>query len=291
MATYKVSYGQNLFDIALHLYGTIEGLFDLLISNPGINMMTELKAGMELEYHDNFIINPAIVSQFQEEGIVPANSERSVYYKWTDAPLRAIIKTHPSLDEFRFSISGEGVLIMDWGDNSPLETFELSHSQTTIEHYFNSTVDRRRIRLYGDFTVLRLDTTKMEGEVYLTAPMVVDEFVSQSNDYSLASLFLFEGTYQVDIQRMLISDLSPIYALELSSLNMLGVRFKNIDILDDYLANIVNNHQNRRACEVFLDTEPSERGMEAIQTIINEPEWNTPTKWVFHINDKIYTPE
>lgn len=291
MATYKVKGGQNLYDIALHLYGTIEGLFDILISNPDINMNTDLEAGMELEYHDDFIINPSIVNQFNDEGIIPINGKRSVYFKETDAKLRAIIKTPADLDVALFSISGEGTMIIDWGDNSPLDIIELTHTQRLIEHHFDNLVDMRRIRWYGDFTILQLDTTHLEGEMYLTAPMLVDEYVSKSNDNTLAGLFLFEGTYKLDLQKMLITDLQPIYSMSLSSLNLLGVRFLNVDILDDYLVNIVANYQNRRACEVFLDTEPTERGMAAIKTIIGEPEWNTPTKWVFHINNNTYTAE
>ena len=33
MNTYIVKSGQNLFDVAITLYGSIEGVFDLLISN------------------------------------------------------------------------------------------------------------------------------------------------------------------------------------------------------------------------------------------------------------------
>ncbi len=291
MAIYKVKSKQNLYDVALHLYGTIEGMFDLLISNPTLSMSSELKAGMELEYHDDFTINPSIVNQFAENGIIPINGEREVYFKETDKPLRAIIKTPEDIDVFLFSISGEGVMIVDWGDNTPLENITLTHTQTLIEHHFNSNVDVRRIRIYGDFSILQFDASNLEGEAYLTSPMVVDEYVSHSNDNTLAGLFLFEGTYKVDLQRMLITDLSPIHSMSLSQLNLLGVRFQSVDILDDYLVNIVENHQNRRACEVWLDTEPTERGMQAIETIIGEPEWNTPTKWVFHINDKTYTAE
>ncbi len=291
MAIYKVKSNQNIYDVALHLYGTIEGMFDLLISNPSLSMSSELRAGMELEYHDDFIINPSIVNQFTENNIIPINGEREVYFKETDAPLRAIIKVPEDIDVFLFSMSGEGVLIVDWGDNSPLENIALTHTQTLIEHHFNSRVNLRRIRFYGDFSILQFDATNLEGEVFLTAPMAVDEYVSHSNDNTLAGLFLFEGTYKVDLQRMLIKDLNPIYSMSLSQLNMLGARFQNIEVLDDYLVNIVENHQNRRACEVWLDTEPTERGLKAIETIIGEPEWNAPEQWVFHINDKTYTAE
>lgn len=291
MAKYKVKGGQNLFDIALHLYGTIEGLFDLLISNPSISMNEDLQAGMELEYHDTFIINPGIVNQFNEQNIVPINGERDVYFKVIDAPLKIYIKVPSELDSFMFSISGEGDILIDWGDNSKVEVVSLSHTQRLVEHYFDNKVDTRRIRIYGNFDVMCLDTTHMEGEMYLTQPLVVDEYISRSNDNSLDGLFLFKDTYAVDLQRMLIKDLSPIYDMKLSQLNLTGVKFQSVDVLDDYLENLVSNHQNRRACEVWLDTQPTERGMQAIETIINEPQWNTPEAWVFHINDTIYTAE
>ena len=51
MAKYVVKPNQNLFDVALHLYGSIEGIFDLLISNPELNMASDLTYGQELEYH------------------------------------------------------------------------------------------------------------------------------------------------------------------------------------------------------------------------------------------------
>ena len=50
MATYTVQYGQNLFDVALTLYGSIEGILDLLVNNKNLSINTELKYGDELEY-------------------------------------------------------------------------------------------------------------------------------------------------------------------------------------------------------------------------------------------------
>lgn len=90
---------------------------------------------------------------------------------------------------------------------------------------------------------------------------------------------------------MYISDLSPIYGMNLQELNLLQVRYEDISVLDDYLQNIVSNYGERRNCTVYLDSEPSERGMNAIQTIINEDSWNESGKWKFIINDKVYTKQ
>ena len=52
MGKYKITAGQNIYDIAMHLYGSIEGIVDLLINNPGLSLDDNLKSGDELEYTD-----------------------------------------------------------------------------------------------------------------------------------------------------------------------------------------------------------------------------------------------
>ena len=34
MGSYRVVAGQNIYDVALHLYGSVEGIVDLLVNNP-----------------------------------------------------------------------------------------------------------------------------------------------------------------------------------------------------------------------------------------------------------------
>ena len=51
MKQYTVRSGQNIYDVSLTLYGTVEGIFDLLISNKGLTMDTKLSYGMVLNYH------------------------------------------------------------------------------------------------------------------------------------------------------------------------------------------------------------------------------------------------
>ena len=37
MGNYRVITGQNIYDVALHLYGSIEGIVDLLVNNPDLH--------------------------------------------------------------------------------------------------------------------------------------------------------------------------------------------------------------------------------------------------------------
>ena len=289
MATHKVTINQNIWDVALQLYGTIEGAFDLLISNPKLNMTTELTPGMELEYHDFFVINKDIVSSLISENIVPANSQRNVYYKATGEQLVFVCHI-PSYQEFAdLSVSGTGTMVVDWGDNSELESVALDGQVRRLQHYFDNKTESRKIRIYGDFSLSYLDTSKLTGNLLPVRPVTVEEFVSRANSNSLQGLFLYEQTNKLDLQGMSISDLSPIYHVNASEIDMRGVKFSSVSVLDDYLSHIVNHYDNRPGCTILLSTTPSRSGMRSIETIIGNPEWNQDTKWKFVINDKVYT--
>src|SRR5574344_265254 len=86
METYKVKYGENIFDVALKLYGSIEGIFDLLISNDTsingkpLSINTLLTAGTELNYHTEFIINNDIKEWISDNSITVKNGEHIFEY-------------------------------------------------------------------------------------------------------------------------------------------------------------------------------------------------------------------
>lgn len=78
MNKYIIKSGQNLYDIALAIYGSIEGIFDLLISNPSISYTTVFSPGMELSYHEDFILNQGIVTWLSDNDIVVKNGNYSI---------------------------------------------------------------------------------------------------------------------------------------------------------------------------------------------------------------------
>lgn len=79
MSKYVTKSGQNLYDVALAVYGSIEGIFDLLLSNTNITLDTTLTKGMELEYHEDFIINQDIVTWLNDNDIKVKNGKMSVF--------------------------------------------------------------------------------------------------------------------------------------------------------------------------------------------------------------------
>lgn len=73
MKQYIVKSGQNLYDVALTLYGSIEGVFDLLINNRSINLNSQLTNGQILYYNEGFMVNQTIVDWFKTNGDVIKN--------------------------------------------------------------------------------------------------------------------------------------------------------------------------------------------------------------------------
>ena len=305
MAQYKVQGGQTIWDIAIQLYGSIEGAFDLFMSNPKLNMTTDLKAGDILEYHEQFVVNQSIVDAIVSHDYLPANSERRVYFKDILAPLRLVVKIPEKEVEVSFSVAGDGQMIVDWGDNSCVQTINLTSEEIVLTHAFDNKVDKRRMKIYGNFSFSRLNLSGFKGSLYPINPVVVDEFVSIANAGDLSCLFLFKGMVKLDLRNTNIDDLSPIYDYGRSGgvsedynglqiLNLQGVRFKDVSVIDDYLEYLSSpiSHGTRRPCHVYLTTEPSKRGMTAIETILNEKAWNQESyasSWTFDINGTIYT--
>lgn len=293
MAVYIVKPNQNLFDVALHLYGSIEGLFDLLISNPDLNMTSELKYGQELTYHDEFVLNESIVTEFKNRGIVPSSSARKVYFKRPDEDLIFLIGVNADMAFTSFKVAGSGTMIIDWGDNSELEYITLAMGLRFVEHYFDNETEKRRIRIYGNTGTLKLtqlDATGLGGALLLCKPIVVDEYVCTNRGYSLVGLSMFEGTYKLNLRSATIDSLLPIGDMHLQELDLTDVRFMHDNAVDDYLEYIVANYADRRPCTVYLTTEPSAIGYAAIDTILNEPEWNVSDTWKFYINNQLYQP-
>ena len=125
MGKYTVTEGQNLYDVALHLTGSIEGIVDLLICNPALSLADTLRSGDALFYTDGFVINADVVARYRREQIVPAGGERNVYPKYPSGHRRLWFTLEAEQISTSFSLSGNGSVEIDWGDNSPLGTVAL----------------------------------------------------------------------------------------------------------------------------------------------------------------------
>lgn len=121
MGKYTITVGQNLYDVALHIYGSIEGITDLLISNPWLSLAATLRPGQELIYSDDYLIDADVAAYYRQRGISPANGERGVYFKESQYARRAEFRLSDTATSAGVAFSGWGVMEIDWGDNTPLQ--------------------------------------------------------------------------------------------------------------------------------------------------------------------------
>lgn len=289
MAVYKVKKGQNIFDVAVSLYGSVEGVFDLLISNETLGMNSELNEGDELNYHDYYKINPSVVKNLSSSNTVIANGERKCSYKNTNEPLCAVIKMNDGATCFLVVVAGHGTITFDWGDNGGFEEIELTNRETEIAHYFNDEQKSRRVRVYGNFELYFLDESKVDGTTFLVSPIVIEEYKSENNDNGIQSLSLFSTTYSVSIAGKTIDTLLPLGNLSLSDLDLRGCIMPT-ESFTEYVKYIVGNYGNRRPCLVYVDGVVEDEAKSYMDVILGEESWNVSGSWQFIINGEEYIP-
>lgn len=221
MNQYRVRSGQNIYDIALTLYGSVEGVFDLLASNDWLSMETILTYGMVLNYHEEFIINPSVVTWFQDKNILVKNGEH--YYKnvnigqlifnhikqehqniydntqslspderntiWSDISRpRMVIHQQGRLSTIKLQLKADTHFIIDWGDYSEAEIIDASEV-FELEHCYKGS-GKHIITIYGDFECHILDLSIVNGIYYPIDTIYTDSFLSSSNNKDLNKLIL-----------------------------------------------------------------------------------------------------
>jgi hypothetical protein len=309
MGKYTCITGQNLYDVAMHIYGSIEGITDLLVNNPDLSMATRLIRGQELIFSDDFLIDAETVAYNRIHKVVPANGERHVYFKESAYPRIIEARISPTATSAGMSLSGSGVIEIDWGDDSPLQYIELTDRRTDFSHSFDNKISgERKVRFYGDFRLKQADLSALNPSALLILnPFYIEEFTLQNCRVRLDFLAMLENVYSLDLAKLKTNDLLPIAGCrELMHLDLSGMDVLR-ENLDDLLIGLVREHYGRRACEVILTEAPSGEyrepardadlnyvvtsGMEAVWLLVNEPAWNEGGRWRFDICGTIYTKE
>ena len=308
MGKYKVIAGQNIYDVALHLYGSIEGIVDLMMCNTDLSLDTTLKVGDELIYSDDFIINADVVSYNEMHGIVPSNGEHHVYPKVFTKPLAVAFSLPTQILSVHCSVSGVGTLEIDWGDNSDTEVVTLSDKPQLLKHIFDNKVrKRRRIRWFTDAYFKQVDLSGLQPtSVVVLRPLPIEELTIKDATLTLDSLQMVTGIYSLNLSGLNCGNFKPLVECrELMTLNLTDARIKPT-VLDEWLIAMVERYGNRRNCEVILTAVPTgtyqeparnadtgryniTSGMEAIWVITHEESWNEGGKWEFIINDNEYS--
>lgn len=210
MLKYIVRSGQNIYDVALTLHGSVEGIFDLLASNEWLTMETELSSGMELNYHDEFVINKNISLWLKEKDIIVKNGEHIYYqfdienfvkrhiqtyhveqYESTNALSpdeqnmywnvlcrpRMIINQQGQLSTIILKLKPNRHLIIDWGDYSAPQIVE-GITEQEIEHCYKG-LGVHIITLYGDFDFSYLNLKDVNGIYYPLDVIAADKFETE----------------------------------------------------------------------------------------------------------------
>lgn len=221
MAQYKVRSGQNIYDVALTLHGSVEGIFDLLASNDWLNMETRLTYGMILNYHEEFAINKSIVIWLKDNGVLVKNGEhiydhfdvekfikqhiatyhptiinslselssdeQNMYWEALYTP-RMVIHQQGSTTNFTICLKVNTHIIIDWGDYSAPQIIE-GEEELEVEHCYKGT-GKHVITLYGDFECSKLDFRKINGIYYPLGTIYTDEFASAIDNEDLKKLII-----------------------------------------------------------------------------------------------------
>lgn len=304
-----VTQGQNIHDVALHIYGSVEGVTDLLVNNEFVSFDTDLKAGEELVYSDDYQINKEVVAYYKMHGITPASGEQHVYPKLFT--LSKTIEVYTSSKEIgvEFSVSGNGKIEVDWGDNSEFQTITLSDKATVISHLFDSTIgNKRHVSMYMQGYIKQFDISGLRPiELYILKSLSVERFTLNNATLLIDALPMLENAFSVSLDGLKTNDLTPL--LELKNLMLLSLMqtIYRQPTIDAYLIGLVQQHDNRRNCKVVMTVQPSGEykepskdsgnryhltsGMEAIWVLTHEPAWNEGGAWEFIINETTYKYE
>ena len=300
---YKVQYGQNIFDVCLSIYGSLEGLLDLMVSNPGLSIDTKLSYGDELAYTPYYTEDDAVLRSFDANSTIPANGIGDIVYEDIKEPFMMII-VPANAKGVSFNVAGSGDLIVDWGDGVGFERYQLSEQSVTIEHtYSGSSKSNHYVRLSGDVILRYLDVTGMELiDLFIGSSVHVENFRAvDSDNLSLTLIPLLEGTETLLLSGSKLQSLvSLVDCHSLSDVDVSNCGFSTEEI-DNYLIELVKNYDERIACTINLsgNARPSgtyqepenlldpQSGMEAIYVIANyHKEYNG--SWAFIIDDKTY---
>ena len=307
MAEYTVQTGQNLFDVTLSLYGSIEGLLDLMVNNPTLSIDSEIKSGDRLQYTPYYYEDQTVLQYYKSNNIVPSNRIGDIYFK-EQSNIRMQIYCSSDKKMIGISASGEGDIYVDWGDNAEIERITLSSSYKYYSHILTSdTTVNRRIRLFGDFKLYDLDLSDLYPNKILSFAPLHMETIKINGATKLSGIDFMQmvdpkGLIEIGFIKCRLNDLSPL--IDLKNAHTINLGYCNIGsgVMDKYLIGLVENYGIRRNCTINLvgSTLPSgeykkpdallhpKSGMEAIWVLVNEHK-ESSGPWKKILNNKTYT--
>lgn len=209
MKTYITRTGQNIYDIALQLYGSLEGIMDLIVCNTSLKVAdfgpkalegkplsfaTPISRGIKLQYHDGLVINNNVKEYINERGVIPANGEHTCStHAFYMSPKRILINQAGGLCTIVGTVQ-EGIMYIDWGDFSNVTTVSKVDGDFLFEHIYKSD-QNHTVSILGDFVMENLDISQTNGLAYPVSIIeITKKFVNNNKIPALNKLFKTHST-------------------------------------------------------------------------------------------------
>lgn len=270
---YIVQPNQNIFDVAVDVHGSIDGVSDLLIQNPHITIDTELKSGDELTFVSGVTIDEINVSDLERLNVTPVNGDRGVYInrdKVSDANIMDMEITTGTMS-FAMTIHHKKNIYIDWGDHRMMDMYYPEDGRSDIHKIFDSSDEdiNRNIRVYFDKDD-ELDIHVHSSDnfrSYIYEEILVDEYSNQSQLIDVGFTQLMSGVRYISLPNVSAIDLSPFIHNESWITLDISSKYLTEKTLDDFFINMVNNYPiDRVAGTIYLHNSPSGEYREPIKT-------------------------
>lgn len=204
MKTYITRTGQNIYDIALQLYGSLEGIMDLIVCNTSLKVAdfgpkalegrplsfaTSISRGIELQYHDGIVINNNIKEYINEKELIPTNGEHTCNaHAFYMSRKRILINQRGDICTIAGTIQ-EGTMYIDWGDFSDVTTASKTDGDFLFEHIYKSD-QSHTVTIMGDFVMEDLDISQTNGLAYpVSVIKITKKFTNNNKIPTLNKLF------------------------------------------------------------------------------------------------------
>lgn len=301
MEKYIVQYGQSIYDVALSIYGSIEGLLDLMVCNPQLSIDSEIKYGDVLYYTPYYTEDSTVVTFYKQENHIPSNGIGHIYYKNMEGMV-ILFSAKNTVNNIYIDVSGEGSIYIDWGDNEDIMEYKLSSTLQSIHHHYTTQIASDRIvKIYGSkvFYDLDISDAKLTNFFLVDNVNIENLIIDNAGFIDLSTIGLskdslnmsFNGTNLKNINTLLGH--KSLYNLDLSNCGL------NQEEVDEFLIGLVKNYGIRPACTINLsenqapsglyqepiDIRNPETGMEAIYVMVHYHKESNGS-WAFIINSQ-----
>lgn len=316
-STYIATENQTIYDIAIDIHGTIDGISDILVNNPSLSVDSDVFGGMKITYTSGQTIEQNVVEQLDAMNIIPTNPIRYIYPK--AKPHGNIVDIYINKDSSVFSCIQENtgyIIYADWGDNSDIE--KILPSTNLIYHQFDLTDDvslgHRKIRFYiqnnkNKDSVISFSFNDGENKsVVLYNSLTSNYYIDNSKLDNIDFLRLMTNIKKITLNNVSVSSIYRLSYIEsFTELNLLSKDIRPSDI-DKLFMSIIENYGQRLPATISISVSPTgeykeptkskageyiiKNGMEAVWVLVNEESWNSDYyKWKIIIDDIIYTKE